>query len=264
MSDRQTQTETETDEPISYHSADGETVDRGDLQEGQTVALRISWYSWDESKPVTFTVVRNDFCSLKLEGSDGHTYRIYDDSSHVECTTDEKQGYDRGHIAARPKVLPEPTPTPSAETPVAAPEGAYGRPTGDAPSHTAKSGDARAPGDVFSVPPAGGDVDRGDGLRSDGGRDTYGRSADAERERGRRAAQSARGDALEYRDETPDRPDETVERDAHWFDCPDCGRWFAAHAHGHTVAGVWGVSCPFCDTTYDPADIPSKPIESPE
>lgn len=106
----------------SYHDIDGETVGYEELSNGDEFAIRISWYNWTEDKPVRFTVteelsestknvLRNadyqPMGSIKAEGSDGHTYRLYIDNHHIECLTDDKDGYDRGTKASKPKLINE-------------------------------------------------------------------------------------------------------------------------------------------------------------
>lgn len=102
-----------------YRKLDGETVNWYQLDSGDRFALRISWYDWDESKPTAFTVLdpmsdtdkemaregHTPMSSVKAEGDDGHTYRIYYDNLHVECLTDDKDGYDRGTKASKPKLI---------------------------------------------------------------------------------------------------------------------------------------------------------------
>lgn len=114
--------QSETNQPKTFHDYDGESVGLTDLEEGDNVALRVSWYgSFEETKerPTEFTVTEpvsdaarrvaengnTPMDSVKFEGDDGHTYKVYTDNPHVECTTDDKDGYDRGTLSARPKRL---------------------------------------------------------------------------------------------------------------------------------------------------------------
>lgn len=106
----------------SYHDIDGETVGYEQLENGDEFAMRVSWYDWTDDKPVRFTVTRelsestkrtikeseySAMGSIKAEGSDGHMYKLYIDNAHIECLTDDKDGYDRGTKASKPKLINE-------------------------------------------------------------------------------------------------------------------------------------------------------------
>ena len=98
----------------------GEKLSYADLEEGDRFALRVSWHTDDYAeRPCAFEVTRplTDFDkeilrdgltpmgSIGARGSDGHKYKIYVDNTHVECTTDDKKGYDRGSKAGPPKEI---------------------------------------------------------------------------------------------------------------------------------------------------------------
>lgn len=96
------------DELADYHNHDGERTHLCELEEGDSFVARVSWY--DSGRPNQFTVTRpvteferevwedgnTPMAEVKAEGSDGETYKFYIDNQHVECTTDDGKGYDRG------------------------------------------------------------------------------------------------------------------------------------------------------------------------
>jgi len=93
-----------------YHDAEGETVSKGELNDGDRVALRVSWFGdFQEAldRPTFFTVTDTwDFIDdVMLEGDDGHTYKLYDSRATVECLSDDKKGKHRGNLSGRVKRL---------------------------------------------------------------------------------------------------------------------------------------------------------------
>lgn len=94
----------------SYHEADGEPVSKSELEDGDEVALRVSWFGdFDEavSRPTIFEVTEtwDHIDDVLLEGDDGHTYKLYDSRVTVECLSDDKKGKHRGNLAGRVKRL---------------------------------------------------------------------------------------------------------------------------------------------------------------
>jgi hypothetical protein len=97
-----------TERRPTYRDVTGETVHGKELSEGDMFVARVSWFgSFDEciARPTHFRVTRADdmLGDVIAEGSDGNTYKFYGDRAHVECLTDDDQGYHRGNKAARLK-----------------------------------------------------------------------------------------------------------------------------------------------------------------
>ncbi|MDB9247473.1 hypothetical protein PN419_00430 [Halorubrum ezzemoulense] len=97
----------------------GDKLSYADLSEGDRFALRVSWHGYAAVRPVAFEVTRTlsaydkellreghtPMASIGARGSDGHKYTIYIDNVHVECTTDDEAGLDRGAKAGSPREI---------------------------------------------------------------------------------------------------------------------------------------------------------------
>lgn len=91
----------------TYRNADGEKVSQAELEEGDTFVARVKWFDDWKARPVHFTVTRTENITddVKARGTDGHKYKFYGDRPHIECLTDDKEGYHRGQQTGRHKRL---------------------------------------------------------------------------------------------------------------------------------------------------------------
>lgn len=84
---------------------DGERVSTEEVQEGEMIAMRVSWFC--EPRCTHFRVVEtyDHIDELKLRGTDGHIYRLHGWDGKVICNTDDKKGVHRGNIGGDIKRL---------------------------------------------------------------------------------------------------------------------------------------------------------------